>query len=148
MLRQEQNREQTLPAAPVSRNAKTTGIRIMQLNMQRSAVVAGAVRQLAAEKRLDILLLQEPYAAKLGASGIVRGLGSGVDVATIRSEYPWAAVAVSNANFEIIFLSQLSTPHCSCAEVLTPGFTFYVVSCYFQHNDDIEKHLRHLEKIL
>ena len=71
-------KSQTLPAAPVSRNARTTGIRIMQLNMQRTAVVAGEVRQLVAEKRLDILLLQEPYAGKLGASGTVRGLRSEV----------------------------------------------------------------------
>ena len=33
-------------------------------------------------------------------------------------------------------------------EVLTPGFSFYVASCYFQHSDDIEEHLRHLEKVL
>ena len=69
-------------------------------------------------------------------------------MATIRSQYPWAAVAVSNPKFEIISLSQLSIPHCSCAEVLAPGFMFYAVSCYFQHSDAIEKHVRHLEKIL
>ena len=136
-------KSQTFPAAQDFRNAKSTGIRIMQLNMQRSAVVAGEVRQLVAERRLDILLLQKPYAGKLGVSGTVRGLGSGVGVPAIRSQYPWAAVAVSNPNFEIIFLSQLSTPHCSCAEVLTPGFTFYDASCYFLTN-----HLRHLERIL
>ena len=117
----------------------------MNLNMQRSAVVAGEARLLVAERRLDIQLLLEPYAGKLGSSGTVRRLGSGVGVAAIRSQYPWAAVAVSN--FEISFQFQLSTPHCSCAEVLTPGFTFYVASCYFQHSDDIGMHLRHLERI-
>ena len=39
-------KSQILPAAPVSRNAKTTGVRIMQLNMERSAVVVGVVRNL------------------------------------------------------------------------------------------------------
>ena len=51
----------TAPTAPESRNAKSTGIKIMQLNMQRSAVVTGKIRQLVAERHLDILLLQEPY---------------------------------------------------------------------------------------
>ena len=116
----------------------------MNLNMQRSAVVAGEA--LVAERRLDILLLLEPYAGKLGSSDTVRRLGSAVGVAAIRSQYPWAAVAVSN--FEISFQFQLSTPHCSCAEMLTLGFTFYVASCYIQQSDDIEMHLRLLERIL
>ena len=61
----------------------------MQLNMQRSAAVTGEVRQLVAEKRLDILLLLEPFAGKLGACGTVLGLGAGgVGVAATRSQYP------------------------------------------------------------
>ncbi|KAK2578601.1 hypothetical protein KPH14_012220 [Odynerus spinipes] len=48
----------------------------------------------------------------------------------------------------MIFVSQLNTPHCVCAEVQAPGFSFYVVSHYFQYRDDIEKHLRHLEMVL
>ena len=69
-------------------------------------------------------------------------------MAIVRSQYPWAAVACSNANFEVSFLSQFSSPLCSCAEVLTPSFSFYVTFCYFQHSDDIEEHLRHLEEVL
>ena len=121
----------------------------MQLNMQRSAVVTGEVRHLVAEKRLDILLLQEPFAGKLGARGTVLGLGAGgVGVAATRSQYTWAAVAVSNPNFDMLFLSQVNNMHCFCAEVLILGFSFYVASYYFQHSNDIEEHLRHLEKIL
>ena len=48
--------------------------------MQKSAVVTGEVRQLIAEKRLDVLLLQEPYAGKLGSSGTICRLGLGVRV--------------------------------------------------------------------
>ncbi|KAK1117326.1 hypothetical protein K0M31_016700 [Melipona bicolor] len=89
--------------------------------MQRSAVITGEVRQLFAKRRVDLLLLQEPYAEKLGASGTVQVLGTRVGEAAVHSQYPWAAVALSNPNFEIIFVSQLSTPHCPCAEVLTPA---------------------------
>ena len=68
-------------------------------------------------------------------------------VATARSQYSLAAVAICNPDYEICFVSQLSNSHCSSVEVLAPGISFYVVSCYCQHRDEIEEHLRHLEKV-
>ena len=47
-----------------------------------------------------------------------------------------------------MFVSQLSNSHCYSVEVLAPGFSFYVVSCYFQHRNEIEEHLRHHEIVL
>lgn len=126
----------------------TTGVRILQLNMRRSAVVTGEVRQLVVEKRLDVLLLQEPHVRKQGSSHTFVGLGVGMKVAAVRSQRPWAAVAISNPNFQMLFVSQLSTTHCVCVEVQAPGFSFYVASCYFQYSDEIEGHLRHLEMVL
>lgn len=128
-------------------SAATTGVRILQLNMRRSTVVTGEVRQLVAEKRLDVLLLQEPYVRKQGQSHTFYGLGTGMKVAAVRSHRPWAAVAVCNPKFQMLFVSQLSTTHCVCAEVQAPGFSFYVASCYFQYSDEIEKHLGHLEMV-
>lgn len=128
-------------------SARSTGIRILQLNMRRSAVVSGEVRQLVSEKRLDVLLLQEPYVRKQNSSHTFYGLGRQIRVAAVRSQRPWAAVAVSNPEVEMLFVSQLSTTHCVCAEVQAPGFSFYVASCYFQYSDEIEEHLRHLEKV-
>lgn len=126
----------------------STGIRVLQLNMQRAAVVSGEVRSLVAEKRLDILLLQEPYVRRQGKSHTFYGLGTSFKIAAVRSERPWAAVAVANPDFEMVFVSQLSTTHCVCVEVQAPGFSFYAVSHYFQYSDDIEKHLSHLEMVL
>ncbi|KMQ90177.1 reverse transcriptase [Lasius niger] len=120
---------------------------MLQLNMRRSAVVTGEVRQLIVEKRLDVLLLQEPHVKKQGLSHTFVGLGIGMRVAAVRSQRPWAAVAVCNPKFQIMFVSQLSTTHCVCAEVQAPGFSFYVASCYFQYSDKIEEHLRHLEAV-
>jgi len=134
-------------AAPVTDSLRSTGIRIIQLNMRRSQVVSGEVRQLAFEKRLDVLLLQEPYVRRQGRNHIFYGLGSSMKVAAVRSQRPWAAVAISNPNLDMLFISQLSNTHCVCVEVQAPGFSFYVVSCYFQYSDEIEKHLRHLETV-
>lgn len=133
-------------AAPVGLSAM--GLRILQLNMGRSKLVTGEVRSLVAEKHLDVLLLQEPYVAVDGQSHTLSGLGLRMQVAAVRSERPWAAVAVCNPLIKMLFISQLSTTHCVCAEVLAPGFSFYVVSHYFQWRDDIEEHLRHLATVL
>lgn len=135
-------------AAPGGTRARTTDIRILQLNMRRSAVVSGEVRELVGRKQLDILLLQEPHVRMQGQSLAFCGLGIGMRIAAVRSEKPWAAVAVCNPSFHMTLISQLSTAHCACAEVLTPGLSFYVVSHYFQCRDEIEGHLRHLETVL
>lgn len=72
-------------------------------------MVTSEVPQLVAKMRLDILLLQEPYAGKLGTGVSVQGLGTEVGVATVLSQYSWEAVASSNPIFELLFLSHLCT---------------------------------------
>jgi len=104
------------------------------------------VRQLASDKRLDVLLLQEPYVRKQKSSHTFYGLGTKLRVAAVRSQTPWAAVAVSNPNLGLLFVSQLSTTHCVCAEVQASNFSFYVASCYFQYSEDIDRHIRHTSK--
>ena len=141
--------DNSVAAMPTSSSSfsRSTGLRILQLNMRRSTVVSGEVLQLASEKRLDVLLLQEPYVRKQNSSHTFYGLGTGFRVAAVRSQKPWAAVAICNPNIDMLFVSQLSTTHCVCVEVQAPNFSFYVVSCYFQYSDEIEKHLRHLEMV-
>lgn len=84
---------------------ETTDIRELQLNMMCSAVVTSEVRQLVAEKRLDILLLQEPYVRKQNASHTFDGLGTGMRVATVRSQRPMAMVAVCNPHLEMLYVA-------------------------------------------
>ena len=118
--------------------------------MMRSKDVSGEVLELIGKKGLDILLLQEPYIQKQAGSSTysVKGLGVAMRIAAVRSEYPWAAVAACNPSIHITFISQLSNAHCACAEIRAPGFSFYVVSHYFQWSHEIEEHLSHLEKVL
>lgn len=104
-------------------------------------MVTGEVRQLVVKKRLDILLLQELYSRKLGASSTVRGLETGIRMAAVLTQYPWAVIAVSNPNFDVSFVSQHNTPYCLLADVLNPGFPVQVSFFYVQHSDDTEKHL-------
>ncbi|KMQ87765.1 hypothetical protein RF55_12867, partial [Lasius niger] len=78
------------------------------LQLKRSAVVMSEVRQLIVEKRLDVLLLQEPHVKKQGSSHIFVGLGVGMRVAAERSQRPWAAMVVYEIekhlrHFETVF---------------------------------------------
>ena len=142
------------PSVAATRGKASTAeirqIRILQLIMMRSKDVSGEVLELIGKKGLDVLLLQEPYIQKQAGSSTysVKGLGVAMRIAAVRSEYPWAAVAACNPSIHITFISQLSNAHCACAEIRAAGFSFYVVSHYFQWSHEIKEHLSHLEKVL
>ncbi|XP_035736359.1 uncharacterized protein LOC118447918 [Vespa mandarinia] len=119
-----------------------------RLNMGRSKTITGEVREPISQKHLDVLLLQEPYVQRHRTGYEVIGLGNGTRITAIRDERPWSAVAVTSPNIALLFISQLSTQHCVCAEVQAPGSSFYIVSHYFQYSDEIEEHLRHLESFV
>ena len=116
----------------------------------RSKDVSREVLELIGKKGLDVLLLQEPYIQKQAGSSTysVKGLGVAMRIAAVSSEYPWAAIAVCNPLLHITFISQLSNAHCVCAEIRAPGFSFYVVSHYFQWSYEFEEHLSHLNRVL
>lgn len=141
------NASLSAPICPVE-HKNTMDDRVLQLNMARSAAVTGEVRQLVSKKLIDILLLQEPYVRKQDASHTFYRLGTSFKVHVVRSQRPWAMVAISGPETQMLYVLQLSTTHCECAEVQTPGLSFYVASCYFQYSDKIEEHLNHLEKVL
>ncbi|KAK2578854.1 hypothetical protein KPH14_000799 [Odynerus spinipes] len=69
--------ETTTPANVIA----ATGVRVLQLNLGRSATATREVRQLISEKRLDVLLLQEPYVQKRAKGYVFVGLGTGMRMA-------------------------------------------------------------------
>lgn len=91
-------------------------IKIVQLNMRRSAIVTGEVRRLATQKHFDILLLQEPYTRRNGTNGAFHfGLGVSTKIAVDRTERPWAIVASTNPSIQLLIISQLtSAQHIVC----------------------------------
>ena len=123
-------------------------IKILQLNMGRSKQVAGEIRSLVGVKKIDILLLQEPRSRSRGGTHWCEGMDSGTKVIATRKEQPWAAIAITNPDIEVLSISQLSTSYCVYAEIIAPNLSFYVVSPYFKYGDDKKKHLHHLEKVL
>ncbi|KAK2574894.1 hypothetical protein KPH14_008346 [Odynerus spinipes] len=94
--------ETTTPANVIA----ATGVSVLQLNLGRLATATGEVRQLISEKRLDTLLLQEPYVQKRAKGYAFVGLGTGIRVAAVRSKHRCVAVVVCNPAFQMIFVSQ------------------------------------------
>ncbi|XP_057324640.1 uncharacterized protein LOC130667167 [Microplitis mediator] len=47
----------------------------------------------------------------------------------------------------MIHISQLSTAHCVCAQIVGPGISLYVVLSYFQCRDEIKIDITQLEKV-
>ncbi|CAK1553927.1 unnamed protein product, partial [Leptosia nina] len=48
----------------------------------------------------------------------------------------------------ILRMNHLTTSHCSVAQVELRTGLVYLVSAYFQYSDDIQPHIRHLERVL
>lgn len=77
-----------------------------QLNADRTRVVIREVRELFMERKIDVLLLQEPYVFK---GKVIRfGLSNRV-VFHGREERPWAAVVIANANIGVMIVQYLLT---------------------------------------
>ena len=135
-----------------SSTRETRKLRILQLNMRGSSVITDEIRQLQGDVGFDILMMQEPHSFRHK----IPGFGHGVRIAhadehlTGRSDNLGlkAGVAVFSRRMDIARVSQLCTRHCAVCEVQAPGFSFFIVSHYFQFRDDVEKHLSHLEKVL
>ncbi|KAK0169300.1 hypothetical protein PV328_012232, partial [Microctonus aethiopoides] len=67
-------------------------IKLAQANLARSKNATSEMYSLVQKQRLDVLLIQEPYARATGTSYIVGGLGIGAQVSATSLEQPWAAV--------------------------------------------------------
>jgi len=73
------------------------------------------------------MLLQESYVRKQGESHTFYGLRTEMKVAATQNA-SWALVAVSNPRLQMIFVSQLNTTHCVCAEVQAYQYISYHVT--------------------
>jgi len=121
------------------------GLKIAQINAQRSAAAAANLEKLMGERKLDILCIQEPYTYK----GAVRGYTS-QSMTTIQPmvDKPWVAVVVANDRLEILHLAQYDTPHLMCLQVVSDREDFYIINIYCQFMLPIGPFLDQIEKII
>lgn len=129
-------------------NTQTNTLKIFQNNMQGAKHVTDEITKEIGKQGVSLLLAQEIYNAQQNGSYTFVGLGTGRIVAADRKGKPKVAAVSFNSGIKLNLLSQFSNPHCVCAEVLAQGFSFYVVSQYFQYKDDRRIHIEYLDRIL
>ncbi|XP_044588795.1 uncharacterized protein LOC123267976 [Cotesia glomerata] len=131
-----------------TRGMGVEGFRVLQANLRNDRAGTLEASQLWEEKRIDVLLLQEPYAAHSNNSFKIPSFGCGIQVADKTRSRPYAAICLTNPKYQLLVLSQLSTTHYVYAQIIGPDTSFFVVSAYFQYKDEIDMHLKHLEKVV
>lgn len=120
-------------AVSLSRSRTMTGIRIAQINAQRSSTVLAEIRKLCEEMKLDIVCIQEPYTR----NGSIPHMP--VTARVIKDgEMPMAAIVVLNRNLKVLRISQMCNDHTVCVEVTLGGKAWIFVNSYFQFSSELD----------
>lgn len=117
-------------------------IRIGQQNVQGSRACQEELKSVVLEKRIDVMLLQEPYSYR----GIIPHTSGGRTYAV--GERPRSAIIVYNENIEVMIITELSDRHHTCVKLFLAGKSIGIVSSYFQHSEEIGPHIEHWAKCL
>ncbi|MGI4816883.1 MAG: reverse transcriptase family protein [Janthinobacterium lividum] len=100
----------------------------------------------AAQERIDVLALQEPYSTR----GEVRDLGSGVTVISngTTADPPSAAIVVLRSGLPVLNLTQFGDSHTVVVEISYGRDSLYVVSMYCRFSLALEPFLQRIRLIL
>lgn len=122
-------------------------LRILQVNIGRSKQASNETVERAAEVKIPIILMQEPYTYQNKAAALGR-YANCVICANKPDEVPWASVIILNDDYTGVLIKNVSTAHCVCVHITGPAGSFYVISLYCQYSQDIETFLQQLDKVL
>lgn len=101
------------------------GLKVAQINAQRSKAAAVNLELIFKKYELDILCIQEPYTYK----GKVRGYTTpGLRILQPAKENPWVAVVFREKSMEIFQNSALETEHLICLQIMTEYDQFYIIN--------------------
>lgn len=109
-------------------------LQVGQLNLQGSAAATKELLVIARSLGLDIVLVQEQYAA---TAGILQC-----------GEHPAAGIVVVNPRLAVTVLDELSSSHCLVAHIVHGNDSFHLVSAYFQYSHDVAIHVSGMERVL
>lgn len=121
------------------------GLKIGQINAQRSRAASVNLELIMKELELDILCLQEPYTYK----SKVRGYTSpGMRIIQPGKESPWVAAVVKEQRMEIFQNTAIESEHIMCFQVITDCDNFYIINVYCQYSLEISPIITEIEYIL
>lgn len=120
---------------------------VAQANLQRSNQATKDIIRCAAEEKLAFALLQEPYVGVIGRMSDYRGVRiyqyTGTDNETVK-----AAIAVFDADIDVIFYPEWTTHNIVVAKLRTRAWEVVVVSFYFEpHPSTMEQLGKYLEQL-
>lgn len=114
-------------------------IKIVQLNMASSKAVSDELLYHCTTRKIDIALVQEPYASRGVLLGLEHSTTRIVKCKTNEHHGIWAAIIVFNNNLDIVSKPQLSTEYTVVLGVAFPGQSpIDLVSSYFQFRKPTE----------
>lgn len=121
------------------------GLKIGQINAQRSRAAAINLELIMKELELDILCIQEPYTYK----GRVRGYTTpGMKIIQPDIENPWVAAVIKDQKMEAFHNTALETEHLMCFQVITEHENICIVNVYCQYSLKIGPILDLVENVL
>ncbi|KAB0805558.1 hypothetical protein PPYR_02528 [Photinus pyralis] len=120
-------------------------ITFLQINSQHSKTVAGELFKISNDKKLDILLIQEPYNFK---HKIIAFPNSKIITGGKIDEEKMSAIIVLNNDLEIIKLEQFCTTHTVVIKMTNGLGWITIINSYVQFSEEIEKYIEEIENIL
>lgn len=121
-------------------------LRILQANLARAQLATTEAAVFAARNRIDVMILQEPYAVKntpWKASGSTR-----IVAANQPEQYPWAIVQVNNPKLRVHNIKQESNEYFAVAQIEAEDWSIYVASVYLRHSQDLGPMLNKMERFI
>lgn len=118
-------------------------LKCIQINCQRSSVVASEINNVIRDKVLDMALLQEPY----HAYNNIRGLPLYLNLLKPSCETPMVAAACRR-ELDPVLLSRYSSRNIMVFSVHFANVDLFIMNVYCQFGDDIDEYLRRMQTIL
>jgi len=121
------------------------GLRITQINAQKSRAAAVNLELIFRECNLDVLCIQEPYTYKRK----VRGYTSpGLKIIQPNIENVWVTAVIRDSSVEVFQNADFETEHLMCFQIRTQRDQIYIINVYCQFSIKIGPILNDLEKTL
>jgi hypothetical protein len=120
------------------------GVKILQLNSQRSNSVASDIKNKTISD-IDIIMLQEPYTY----GGVIKGYSQiGTKIVQPRMNNPQVGIIVLNSAYDVIQLPPNDLEYIVGAQITTDSGSYFMISVYFRPSQDVDPIINQLEKMI
>src|SRR5215510_13473654 len=123
---------------------KIVELKCVQINLQHSKSATATLMKYAADNKVDILCIQEPYIHQ----GRMVGIDSNYRNYTAGEAQSRAAIAIRNKEVDVTLISQLSDEDTITLEIIRGDTTMILASMYWDRQKPIDQELTKVDRIL